>query len=195
MVTRETLPTGLCLALLLGGCPKRQTSPNVVYVPSPPPVAGNSSAPAASSGAIVVEEPSPPESAEKPADEPQEEAGPKAPARAHHRAVPAEPPAEASAPPEHTDQPAAPVPSLQLGESPQQQNELRHKVQELDQGVQARITELERTKGEKLDPGTLEGARVFLAQSQRALEDGDLQRAFNLARKASLLVDGLEQKP
>ena len=24
---------------------------------------------------------------------------------------------------------------------------------------------------------------MFLAQSQRALEDGDLQRAFNLARK------------
>ena len=46
-----------------------------------------------------------------------------------------------------------------------------------------------------VDRKTLEDARLFLNQSRKALEGGDLQRAFNLARKASLLVEALEQKP
>ncbi len=46
-----------------------------------------------------------------------------------------------------------------------------------------------------VDRKTLEDARMFLNQSRKALEGSDLQRAFNLARKASLLVDALEQKP
>jgi hypothetical protein len=39
---------------------------------------------------------------------------------------------------------------------------------------------------------TLDDAATFLAQSTRAFESSDLQRAFNLARKASLLVAALE---
>jgi hypothetical protein len=40
---------------------------------------------------------------------------------------------------------------------------------------------------------TLEDARTFLAQSEKALSDDDLQRARNLANKAALLVSALEQ--
>ena len=189
------LPSGLCLALLLGGCPKRQTNPTVVYVPSPP-AAANTSASPESSGAMVVEQPTPPESQEKPSEAAAEDqVVQKQAARTHRRSASNEPAAAEAAPAGHPDQPAAPVPSLEPRETPQQQDELRHKVQDMEHSLQARIARLEQTKGRKLDPNTLEGARVFVAQSQRALDDGDLQRAFNLARKASLLVDGLEQKP
>jgi hypothetical protein len=41
---------------------------------------------------------------------------------------------------------------------------------------------------------TLDDAHTFLAQSERAFLDGDLQRARNLANKASLLVSALEQQ-
>jgi hypothetical protein len=39
---------------------------------------------------------------------------------------------------------------------------------------------------------TLGDADTFLAQSTRAFESNDLQRALNLARKASLLLAALE---
>jgi hypothetical protein len=62
------------------------------------------------------------------------------------------------------------------------------------ESVQARINTLGRTSLGSVDRKTLEDARMFLNQSRKALEGADLQRA-NLARKASLLVDALEQKP
>lgn len=191
---REVIP--LCLAVLLGGCPKRQTSPNVVYVPSSPPPAGAASAPAEPGGTMAVEEPAPPEPEAKPAEvTPQEPSGTKPVARVRRRPAATEASVDAETPPDNQNQPAAQVPALAPRESPQQQNELRNKAVEITQSAKARIARLERTRGASLDRNTLEGARVFLAQSQRALDDGDLQRAYNLARKASLLVDGLEQKP
>jgi hypothetical protein len=65
----------------------------------------------------------------------------------------------------------------------------------MQDSVRARIAALGRTSMASLDRKTLEGARVFLTQSERARDSNDLQRSFNLARKASLLVDALEQKP
>jgi ferritin len=102
---------------------------------------------------------------------------------------------EAQPAPDNADHSAPPVPALQPRESPQQQTELRNKVLQLQQNVKARIAALERTQMANLDRKTLNGARMFVAQSDRALKSGDQQRAFNLARKASLLVDALEQKP
>ena len=191
---REVIP--LCLAVLLLGCPKRQTGPNVVYVPSSSPPVGAAPAPTQPGGTMVVAEPAPPESEAKPAEAaPQEPAGTKPAARVHRRPAAIEAPVDADTPPDNHDQPAAQVPALAPRESPQEQNELRNKAVEITQSVKARIARLEQTRAASLDHNTLEGARMFLAQSQRALDDGDLQRAYNLARKASLLVDGLEQKP
>jgi len=114
----------------------------------------------------------------------------------HRRAAPTETPVEAQPSPDYTaNHSAAPVPALQPRESLQQQSELRNKVLQLQQSVKARIAALERTQMANLDRNTLNGARSFVAQSDRALKSGDQQRAFNLARKAYLLVDALEQKP
>ena len=180
------------LALLLGGCPKRQSGPSLVYVPSPPPTA--TAAPASASGTLVIEEPSAPEPQQPPAEVAPQEAGPPRQAPRPRRRTPVpEVPAEAQ--PATEDQSAAPVPALQPQESPQQQSELRNSVITTEKTVQARITRLEQSGTANFDRKTLEGARMFLIQSQRALESDDLQRALNLARKAALLVDALERKP
>jgi hypothetical protein len=42
------------------------------------------------------------------------------------------------------------------------------------------------------DQKALEDARAFFSQATRAMEGGDLPRALNLARKASLLLAALE---
>jgi ferritin len=89
---------------------------------------------------------------------------------------------EAQPAPDNADHSAPPVPALQPRESPQQQTELRNKVLQLQQNVKARIAALERTQMANLDRKTLNGARMFVAQSDRALKSGDQQRAFNLAR-------------
>jgi hypothetical protein len=44
-----------------------------------------------------------------------------------------------------------------------------------------------------VDRKTLDDARTFFQQSTQALNEGDLQRALMLARKASLLVSALEK--
>ena len=191
---RDTLLSAVSLALLLCGCPNRQTSPRVVYMPSPPPAVTIPRS--ESSGNLVIEEPAPPESQELPSEvSPQESRTPKPAARSRRRALPSETPVEAQPAPDNADHSAPPVPALQPRESPQQQTELRNKVLQLQQDVKARIAALERTQMANLDRKTLNGARMFAAQSDRALKSGDQQRAFNLARKASLLVDALEQKP
>jgi hypothetical protein len=144
----------------------------------------------------VIEEPAPPEPPEIPAEiSTQESTTQKSAARPHRRNLPSETPVEAQPAPENAGRSTAPVPALQPRESPQQQNELRNKVLQLQQEVKARIAALERTQMANLDRKTLNGARSFAVQSDRALKSGDQQRAFNLARKASLLVDALEQKP
>ncbi|MHB8655250.1 MAG: hypothetical protein ACYDA9_15375 [Terriglobia bacterium] len=191
---RDTLFTSVSLALLLCGCPNRQTTPHVVYVPSPPPAVTIPRS--ESSGNLVIEEPAPPEPQEVPVEvSPQESKNQKPATRPRRRALPSETPVEAQPAPENADRSAPPVPALQPRESPQQQTELQNKVLQLQHSVKARIAALERTQMANIDRRTLNGARMFVAQSDRALKSGDQQRAFNLARKASLLVDALEQKP
>ena len=95
-------------------------------------------------------------------------------------AAPAEPPAAVEIPalePRQTQGPAL------RGQILGRQNDLQARIEKL-----ARANKLSAT-GRK----TLEDARTFLAQSGKALEEGDLQRSLNLAWKASLLVAALEQ--
>ena len=98
--------------------------------------------------------------------------------------------AEVKSPPEEE---TAEVPALQSALSPSQASELRSRVLRLQEGIEKRITLLSK---EWLSPGersTLEGARGFLQQSQKALQESDLQRADNLAHKADVLVTSVEQ--
>lgn len=87
----------------------------------------------------------------------------------------------------------ADVPALQSGLSSSRATELQDQVVRLQQGIEKRILRLSREWLSPAQRSTLEGARGFLQQSQRALQESDLQRAYNLAHKADLLVISLEE--
>jgi hypothetical protein len=63
----------------------------------------------------------------------------------------------------------------------------------LQQDVQQRIGHINAARLSRTERNTLVGARAFLQQSLRALQQSDLQRALNLAHKAYLLAEALEQ--
>jgi hypothetical protein len=139
---------------------------------------------------MVIEEPAPPE--EPPAPSPQPAAQPE-PARRPRRRLRTEPPAAAETTPETTEPAPTPqVPSLEPRESSAQETALRRQIQGLQDDVRQRIAKLSRAGLSGADRKTLDDARTFFAQSTRALDEADLQRALNLARKASLLVSALE---
>jgi outer membrane biosynthesis protein TonB len=193
---RRNLTLVATLALISAGCPNRQTSTRLVFVP--PAAQATAIAPPKSSGELVIEEPPPPQPEERPVEvQPQESPAQKPPVRPPRRRVtPAETTVEIPEPPPETvPQPTPSAPALEPRESPQQQSELRTRVVQMQESVRARIGALVHTSMASLDRKTLESARMFLVQSERARDTNDLQRAFNLARKASLLVDALEQKP
>lgn len=146
---------------------------------------------------MVIEEPPPPEPPETPVETtPQEPTTQKTPARPRRRVTtPTETPVETEPTTETAEPPPVTAPALEPRESPQQQTALRLRVLQSQESVQARIGSLQHSPMTSVDRKTLEDARMFLGQSRKALEGSDLQRAFNLARKASLLVDALEQKP
>jgi hypothetical protein len=85
------------------------------------------------------------------------------------------------------------VPSLEPRESSVQEAALRRQIQGLQDDVRQRIAKLSRARLSGADRKTLDDARTFFAQSTRALNEADLQRALTLARKASLLVSALER--
>jgi hypothetical protein len=62
----------------------------------------------------------------------------------------------------------------------------------LEEDVRQRLARLKGAQLSANDRRTLEDARTFFAQSTHAMASGDLPRALNLARKASLLLAALE---
>jgi hypothetical protein len=178
------------MLLMLGGCPKRQTTSRIVYVPSPP--AAQPSEASASSGNIVISEPAPPQEPVVAQPPEEEEAPPPKPERRRRRPVRTEP-AETTAPEgsESPEQPAADItpPPLETRDDPA----IRGEVQTLQADIQRRVEEMGRQELSKQEQKTFEDARQFLEQSQRALDQGDSQRALMLARKASLLISALRR--
>ncbi len=159
-------------ALLIFGCPKRQPT-RIVYTPAPPPVPLSTEA----HEVLAIEEPAPPEPVEVAAPEPVE------PPPAQPRPVP------------RTQRPPVELPALEPRETPEQQAALRRQLLGLQEHLQDRIRRLDRPNLPTTARRTLDDARAFLVQSQRALENGDLQRARNLASKAGQLVSALEGRP
>jgi len=145
--------------------------------------------PTEGSGALVIEEPSPPEPAEV---APAEPASPKPTPR--RRRPRTEPPTTSESAPEAVEPPSAEVPALEPRESPGQQAALRRQILALQERLRQRIAQFDRLTLPSEARKTLDDARTFLAQSERAFLDGDLQRAHNLANKAALLVSALEQQ-
>jgi hypothetical protein len=194
MLRHGTLAPVCALLLWMGGCPKRQdTKSIVVYVPAQAPAAAP---PAAKSQVLVIEEPAPP-------PEPKETPPPKTAgssktaagsrgggSRPAHTPTPTEP--DETSPPESPETPPAEVPALEPRASTAQETALRQEVQRLQQDVRQRMARLIPARFSPNEGKTLDDARTFLAQSTRAFESSDLQRALNLAHKASLLVAALE---
>lgn len=138
----------------------------------------------------MIEEPPPPEPAEV---APAESSSPK-PTPRRRRPLRSEPPAATESATEPVEPPPAEVPALEPRESPGQQTALRQQILDLQERLRQRTARFDRLKLTGEARKTLDDARTFLAQSERALLDSDLQRARNLANKASLLVSALEQQ-
>lgn len=141
--------------------------------------------------AIVIEEPPPPEPAPAPKTE---VPAPKETITEPHHPAHKEPTATVpESTPETTEQPAPQVPSLEPRESTMQQAATRREIQGLQDDVRTRMGKLNTAGLSGVDRKTLADARTFFDQSIQALNEGDLQRALTLARKASLLVLALER--
>jgi len=192
MLRRHSLATVCTLLLWIGGCPKRQSPASIVYIPAPPPKASQETAAPSHPQMVVIEEPAPPSEPEvktpaAPTTGPEAKPPRRRPA---NTAAPAEPAETAT--PEVSDTPPAEVPALEPRESSAHQTELQQQVQKLQQDVRQRLARLGGAQLSANARATLDDARTFLDQSTRAAASGDLQRALNLARKASLLVAALE---
>jgi hypothetical protein len=181
-VKGRTLYSVCGLALLIFGCPKRQTTPRIVYVPQTP-AATAQSAPAG--GALVIQEPAPP--APPPVIVVEEPVPEQKPVRRRRR-PPAGAEQSASEPAEEVAPPAE-VPTLEPRESAEEQSAQRQRVVEMLGQIRGRISSLKRTPLGDSQRKAVEDAQTFLEQSQSALDANDLTRALNLARKASLLVN------
>jgi hypothetical protein len=175
-----------CLALVIGGCPKRQTVTRVIYTPAPPGVGSPTSE--TSAGTLLIQEPAAPE----PVAEPIPEATPEPPPKPPPRRRTTETTAPAAEP--ETPEPVA-VPALEPHETPAQQSDLKRQVITLEQNVQQRIAVIEQKHSPSIDGKALGEARAFLNRSREELKKGNLHLALNFAQKASLLADAAEQKP
>ena len=186
-------PSSLFAAvLLIGGCPKRHTTSRLVYVPPPAPAATPQSA--TTTETLVIEEPAPPEPESKPsATAPTQESAAQRARPPRRRTTRPDAPAETEQSPAEPPAADVPAPALEpLGTLDQQAN-LRREIAAAQEGTQKRIAQLEGANLAIDDRKTLGDARAFLAQSTRALENGELERAHLLAHKAALLVQAVEQ--
>ena len=97
-----------------------------------------------------------------------------------------------TSPQDSPETPPVEVPALEPRESSAQEAAIREQVLRLQENVRQRMARLNPARLSPNERKTLDDARTFLTQSTRALKSSDLQRALNLARKASLLVAALE---
>ncbi len=189
MAGKSTFASVCALVLWFGGCPRRQGPASVVvYVPAQ---AVAPTATANPSEVMVIEEPAPPPAPEvtPPPASPQP---PTHPRPTHHAPAAAASEPDDTTPPDTPETPPAEVPALEPQESSAQEIALRDEVLRLQESVRQRMSRLNPARLSANERKTLDDASTFLSQSVRASESGDFQRAFNLARKASLLVAALE---
>ncbi len=139
---------------------------------------------------MVIEEPAPPEPEETLPSQTPEPTAHRGRRRPAHEETPAAP-VDATEP-ETPEPPPTPLPALEPRESTAREASLRQQIQRLHEDVRLRVARLNQARLSANERKTLEDARTFFAQSERALASGDLERALNLARKASLLVTALE---
>lgn len=184
------------MALLIGGCPKRQPSPRVVYVEPPPPSA--KPAPDKAQGpeleTLTIEQPPPAPAAPTTTPAPPATAtAQNAPVLKHEQPgrTQTRPAGEATAPADVKAIDPARAPELEPARSSATEDEVRTQQTRIHQ----RIDGLQKDRySAPADQRALDDARLFLAQSEQALKKRDLLKAHGLADKASLLLDALEQR-
>ncbi len=164
------------------GCPKRQSTVRLAYVPAPP-----APSPAGQGRVWVIQQPAPPQPAvSHPAPKPVRKVEVKPPVTHPHVVHKTEP----EAAPADTE----PAPQLEPLGSEQQQNRMRYRIQGLQRGIERRIDSLIQRRLSDVDRKAVSDARVFLSQSREAMEAGDLTESLNLAEKADLLVSAVEKR-
>jgi type IV secretory pathway VirB10-like protein len=189
MLRRGSISSLCALLLWFGGCPKRQASKSViVYVPAHPLAAPPA---AAEPQVLVIEEPAPPPEPEETPPPPTPE-----PTVTHRRRNPPRtttgPEPDENSTQETPETPPAEIPALEPRQSTAQENDLKNQFRQLEQDVRQRLARFNGARLSTNDQKTLEDARTFFAQATHAMASGDLPRALNLARKASLLLAALE---
>jgi type IV secretory pathway VirB10-like protein len=192
-----TLATVCAFLLGIGGCHPRQQPGNlVVYVPAPAPAPAAVSASATAPQVLVIPEPAPPEEAEEtpPPETPEPAKNPAVSRTGAGRRARAVTPAEPEETPteESPETPPAEVPALEPRQSSAQQDELRRQYANMERDIRQRLDRLSGAHLAGNDQKTLADARTFFTQAEQAVAGGDLPRALNLARKASLLLAALE---
>ena len=199
--TKATAP--LLFALLIGGCPKRQTTPRVVYVQAPAPQLGANRSEgvgaSASADALMIEEPPPqppaPEMLPPPTPAPVAEPAATPPRKLSRPARTDSHETEGSAAPASAVPPAEPADGPHLEPSTTSRSEDASKLDSVQKNIAKRISDLEKQANSgDAERRTLQDASAFLAQSQLALRDNNMLRAQQLAEKASLLLNALESK-
>jgi hypothetical protein len=193
------------LALLIGGCPKRQTTPRIVYVQAPPapPQADASAVASPGAGTLTIQEPER-ETAEETSTSKVQAAAPTAspsPKKSKPRTTTAhdtgeKPPSE-NTPPENTPPApeAAPTPAplqLQPEGGDVQEDVLTRRLDELG----AAVDDLQRrTDLSKDQLRAASDAVAFRTQALDALRQHDLLRAKQLTDKAALLINAVQGHP
>ncbi len=178
----------LCLALLLTACEKKQarTTPPVL-VPSieAEPQPATAPEPAANENANPTPEAAPaakPQSdAHKPKPKPRKPLPKKSPPPTPSEPLKPEPVKPAG--PDDSVQITADVPRAAVQSQ-------RQSTEQLLRNSQGRLAGLNRSLSES-EQGMLRQARNYIGQSSQALQAGDVERAYNLAVKASLLTNEL----
>jgi hypothetical protein len=176
----------LCLALLAGGCHKKQPhavpavlTPAIESEPAPVPQLP-SIPPSVTSATTPETNSTPPSTEQKPRPKPR-------------RPVPRKPPQQPGA----TNQPepakpAAPNASVQItADVPRAAVQTqRQNTENLLRNSESKLASVTRELRDG-EQGMSRQARNYIAQSRQALQSGDVERAYNLAVKASLLANEL----
>ena len=188
--TRTLTGLALGLALFAAGCHRKPTfstpppAPAIQAQPEPVP----EPQPAPSENPSATPEPAPPASDQPDAPKPKPKPKPRKPVP--H--PPAQPTPVAPAPTEPAPAKPAPDNSVQItADVPraavQSQTQNAEQLLRSSQGKLARIP---RSLSDA-EQGMLRQAHSYIAQSNQALQAGDIERAYNLAVKASLLANEL----
>jgi len=179
----------LCLVLLVTGCQKKQAravppvlTPSIETQPKPEPPQSRPHE-AANPAPETVPVNTPPQTEEKPKPKPRKPVTRKPPQPAPVVTEAQKPEPLMPAAPDNAVQITADVPRAAVQSQMQNTENLLH-------NSEGKLGQISRALSDS-EQGMMRQARNYIAQSNQALQGGDVERAYNLAVKASLLANEL----